>query len=95
MHAQNMSLEDIACAVLMQYDVKPKNIQVIQQGGIKTVWKVSAENGLTCLKRLNKPTEKALFSVEAQKYIKTNGGNVPGVITNKGSEAITYLNDEE
>lgn len=94
MHAEILSLEDTAREVLMQYDVKAKNIQVIQQGGVKTVWKVSAENGSLCLKRLNKSPEKALFSVEAQKYIKSNGGYVPGVIANRGSEAITYFNDE-
>ncbi len=91
---QNMSLEDIARAVLAQYDVNPKKIQIIQQGGIKTVWKVLSDEGSTCLKRLNKSTEKAIFSVEAQKHIKANGGFVPGVFSNKAGESITYYREE-
>lgn len=94
MFEQNMSLEDIARAVLAQYDVIPVKIQIIQQGGIKTVWKVLSDKSSTCLKRLNKSTEKAIFSVEAQKYIKENGGLVPGVIANKTGEPITYFHDE-
>lgn len=94
MHAQNMSLEDTARAVLMQYDVNPESIQIVQQGGVKTVWKVLSGGKMICLKRLNKSPEKALFSVEAQKYIKSNGGYVPGVIENKSGEAITYFNSE-
>lgn len=94
MSEQNMSLQDIAKAVLAQYDVNPVKIQIIQQGGIKTVWKILSDNGSTCLKRLNKSPEKAIFSVEAQKYIKSNGGLVPRVIANKAGESITYFQDE-
>ena len=86
---QNESLEDIARAVLTQYDVNPTKIQIVQQGGIKTVWKVFSTDGMTCLKRLNQSQEKALFSVGAQNYIKNNGGYVPGVIANKANETIT------
>lgn len=91
---QNMSLQDIAQAVLAQYDVNPVKMQIIQQGGIKTVWKVLSDSGSTCLKRLNKSPEKAIFSVEAQKHIKANGGLVPGVIDNKAGGSITYFRDE-
>jgi spore coat protein I len=91
---QNDRLEDNARAVLTQYDVSPTQIQIVQQGGVKTVWKVSSENGAICLKRLKQTREKALFSVGAQKYIKENGGYVPGVIANKANETITCFNDE-
>ena len=91
---QNDRLKDIARAVLTQYDVTPAQIQIVQQGGIKTVWKVSSENGATCLKRLKQSREKALFSVGAQKYIKENGGYVPDVIANKANETITCFNNE-
>jgi spore coat protein I len=80
--------------VLAQYDVRPKQIQVVQQGGVKTVWKTTCENGAICLKRLKQSLEKALFSVGAQKYIKVNGGYVPGIISNKADETITCYNDE-
>lgn len=94
MDAQDMCLEEIARTVLAQYDVKPGKIQVIQQGGIKTVWKAFTGNNTLCLKRLKQTEEKALFSVEAQRYIKSKGGNVPGVVVNKSQEAITSFNNE-
>ena len=94
MEELDMHLQDIARSVLAQYDVDPVKIQVIQQGGIKTVWKVFAGKGSVCLKRLKQTEEKALFSVEAQRYIKSKGGNVPGVILNKAHEAITDMNHE-
>jgi spore coat protein I len=94
MYVPNMSLEDIARSVLEQYDVNPGKIQVIQQGGIKTVWKVSTANGAVCLKRLNQSREKALFSVGAQRYIKANSGNVPTVIANNVDEPITDFNNQ-
>ena len=94
MEALDMRLEDLARSVLAQYDVDPVKIQVIQQGGVKTVWKVITGKGAFCLKRLKQTEDKALFSVEAQRYIKSKGGNVPGVILNKSHEAITDLNNE-
>lgn len=94
MNAQNMNLDDIARSVLAKYNVNPVQIQVIQKGDIKTVWKVLTQKGTVCLKRLKQSREKALFSVEAQRYIKAKGGNVPGVIANKADEPITDFNDQ-
>jgi len=94
MDALDMGLQDIARSVLARYDVDPVKIQVIQQGGIKTVWKVFTGKGTFCLKRLKQTKDKALFSVEAQRYIKSKGGNVPGIILNKSHEAITDMNNE-
>lgn len=91
---QNMSMEDIARSVLAQYDVAPVKIQIIQQGGIKTVWRIILGKDELCLKRLNKSLDKAIFSVEAQKYIKANGGLVPGIIDNKQGKSITEYNNE-
>lgn len=81
-------------SVLQQYAVSWKNITLIQGGSIKTVWKIQSDKGLLCLKRLKQSYDKALFSVNAQVYIKNSGGNVPGIITNKKGEAITSLNDQ-
>jgi spore coat protein I len=94
MDAPDLNLQDISRSVLGRYDVDPIKIQVIQQGGIKTVWKISAGNEAFCLKRLKQTEDKAQFSVEAQRYIKSQGGNVPGVILNKAKEAITEYNNE-
>lgn len=94
MEALDTRLQDIARSVLARYDVDPLKIQVIQQGDIKTVWKVFTGKGTVCLKRLKQTMEKAMFSVEAQRYIKSKGGNVPGVVLNKSHEAITDRNNE-
>jgi len=89
-----MDLEDIARSVLEQYEIHPTGIRIIQQGGIKTVWKVETDRGPLCLKRLKQTKEKALFSVEAQRYIKAKGGNVPGVLENKAGNPIVDYNDQ-
>ena len=91
---RDMRLDDIARPALAQYEIDPVGIQVIQQGGVKTVWKVFGGKGVYCLKRLKQTKDKALFSVEAQRYIKTKHGNVPGVVSNKFHESITDLNNE-
>ena len=88
------NLQDIARSVLAQYDIEPVKIQVVQQGGIKTVWKVITGNDTFCLKRLKHTKEKALFSDEAQRYIRSKGGLVPDIILNRAHEAITDRNDE-
>lgn len=94
MEALDRNLQDIARSVLAQYDIEPVKIQVVQQGGIKTVWKVITGNDTFCLKRLKHTKEKALFSVEAQRYIRSKGGLVPDIILNRAHEAITDRNDE-
>ncbi|NJD02429.1 MAG: CotS family spore coat protein [Ruminiclostridium sp.] len=81
-------------AVLREYDAAPSNIVLIQGGSIKTVWKIQTDKGVLCLKRLKQSYDKALFSVNAQIYIKNSGGNVPGIIPNKKGEAITANNDQ-
>jgi len=92
--ALDRNLQDIARSVLAQYDIEPVKIQVVQQGGIKTVWKVITGNDTFCLKRLKHTKEKALFSDEAQRYIRSKGGLVPDIILNRAHEAITDRNDE-
>ena len=94
MEALDRNLQDIARSVLAQYDIEPVKIQVVQQGGIKTVWKVITGNDTFCLKRLKHTKEKALFSDEAQRYIRSKGGLVPDIILNRAHEAITDRNDE-
>lgn len=89
-----LSEEKTAAAVMKEYNAKPKDIQLIQGGSIKTVWKIVTAGGPLCLKRLNQSYDKALFSVNAQIYIKKSGGNVPGIIINRKGEALTTFNDQ-
>jgi len=79
----------IAENVMKEYDIVPENIKLIQGGTIKTVWKVSSGGVRLCLKRLKQTMDKALFSVNAQIYIKNSGGLVPGVILNRKGDPVT------
>lgn len=86
--AANENLDSLAANVLKNYAIIPQNITVIQSGTIKTVWKVKAADGLYCLKRLKQTYDKALFSVNAQIYIRKSGGNVPRIIPDKANQPI-------
>lgn len=79
----------IAKNVLSKYDILPENIKIIQNDGLKTLWKFSHNNKIMCLKRLRHSKDKATFSVNAQLYIYNNGGNVPQVYLNSQGEPIT------
>lgn len=74
------NLNEIAQSVLKKFGVTPVNITLIQGDSIKTVWKIGTAEGNLCLKRLKQTFDKALFSVNAQVYIKKSGGKVPGII---------------
>jgi spore coat protein I len=88
------NLRTLAAQVLKEYDIVPDELSVIQSGAVKTVWKFSYQNRAYCLKRLKQSLEKALFSVNAQIYIKNSGGNVPGIILSKHNEPIVIFNDQ-
>lgn len=83
------NLEAIATHVLSKYGINPETLTLIQGGSIKTVWKVNSNGSWLCLKRLKQTLDKALFSVNAQIYIKNSGGKVPGIILNRDKQAIT------
>lgn len=90
----NNDLDRLARDVLAYYDIKPESISVIQGGTIKTVWKVMTKDGALCLKRLKQTYDKALFSVNAQIYIKNNGGKVPAIIPARDNQPIVQHNDQ-
>ena len=90
----NTHLTELAIEVLAEYGITPQQVQIIQNKGLKTLWKFSRGGEVFCLKRLRHPLERALFSVNAQLYIQNNGGNVPPVIVNKKGSAITLYGDQ-
>lgn len=90
----NNELEKLAAEVLSNYSVLPRHISIVQSGSIKTVWKVRAEGGDLCLKRLKQTYDKALFSVNAQIHIKNAGGNVPSIIHDKSGMPIVQYNSQ-
>lgn len=46
-----------------------KHIQVIQSGGIKTIWKLETSVGTVCLKRIRKSIPIVKFTTAAQAYL--------------------------
>lgn len=82
-------LTEIANNVLLEYDIIPESLSVIQNDGLKSVLKFTYKNQSLCLKRLRHSKERAMFSVNAQLYIFNKGGNVPNVFLNTGGEPIT------
>jgi spore coat protein I len=86
------NLQELATNVLKHYDIIPENITVVQSGSIKTVWKVKTSRGLYCLKRLKQTYDKAMFSVNAQIYIRQYGGHVPAIIPDKNNQPIIQAN---
>lgn len=80
--------------VLLEYDIKPHDLKILQSKGLKTLWILSYKNTPLCLKRLNQSMEEALFSVNAQIYILSNGGSVPKVYPNAKGNFITEYNGQ-
>ncbi len=87
-------LMDIATNVLSKYNMTTKNIKIIQNDGLKSLWKFNHNNETLCLKRLRHTLEKATFTVNAQRHIYNKGGKVPKVHLNTLGEAITVYQEQ-
>ncbi|WP_141430379.1 CotS family spore coat protein [Bacillus sp. 03113] len=59
------------------------NIQVIQSGGIKTIWKASTSDGTVCLKRIRKSIPIVQYTTAAQSYLSTKGALVASIVPTK------------
>ncbi|CAG7632113.1 Spore coat protein I [Paenibacillus solanacearum] len=59
------------------------DLEVIQGGGIKTVWKIDASRGLYCLKRLGKPLPYVEAVTAAQLHLRRNGACVADIVRTK------------
>ncbi|WP_243291390.1 CotS family spore coat protein [Bacillus sp. FJAT-47783] len=86
---EEAKLRDLAEVIIQNWDVTVSEIEVIQGGQMALVWKIHTENGPICLKRIHRPEKKALFSINAQHYLATNGARVPGIIPNNKGELFT------
>jgi CotS family spore coat protein len=82
-------LMEISSNVLSKYNITPQNITIIQNEGLKSLWKFKYKNKTMCLKRFRHTKEKMIFTVNAQIYIKNKKGNVPKVYLNNNGEPIT------
>lgn len=58
-------------------------IEVIQGGGIKTIWKVDTCKGPVCLKRIRKSIPIVKFTTAAQAYLSNKGALVASIIPTK------------
>lgn len=86
------NLKNLAKNVLFNYNIRPVRLDIIQNNGLKTLWKVRGDNDTKCLKRLKQTKDKALFTVNAQIYLSQAGGAVPKVYLNQeGSPLTEYM----
>lgn len=82
-------LNVLAKKVLLNYQLIPEDLVIIQNNGLKTLWKFKDKEQTFCLKRLRHQMDKAAFTVNAQIHIYNNQGKVPQIYRNKDNEAIT------
>lgn len=82
-------LTELAHEVLLKYDIVPDSLKIIQNNGLKTLWKLTYNNETKCLKRLKHSKDKSLFRVNAHIHIHNNGGKVAEIYLNRDDEAIT------
>ncbi len=87
-------LSELAREVLFKYGIEPDNLKIIQNNGLKTLWKLSHNNEIKCLKRLKHSKEKSMFRVNAQMHIYNKGGKVAKVYLNMDNEGITEYNGQ-
>ncbi|MEH7380579.1 CotS family spore coat protein [Bacillus sp. JJ1533] len=86
---EQKKLVRLAETVLLNWDIKITNIEVVQGGQMALVWKLTTDDGPFCLKRIHRPEKKALFSIHAQDYLSSNGVRVPRIIPNKFDQLYT------
>ncbi len=94
---QRNSIKDLtglAHEVLLKYDIIPDSLKIIQNNGLKTLWKLTHHNATMCLKRLKHTKDKSLFRVNAQIHIHNKGGHVAKIYLNHSDEAITEYNEQ-
>lgn len=62
------------------------DIEVIQDGGIKTIWKVETSVSTVCLKRIRKSIPIVKFTTAAQAYLSAKGALVADIIPTKEND---------
>lgn len=88
---EKQRMVELGKQILKNWELTIHEIEVIQWGQITLVWKIKSDQGLICLKKLNRPEKNALFSIRAQEYLNKNGIRVPGIFPNKNNELYTML----
>ena len=88
---EKQKMIELGKQIMKNWDLTIYEIEVIQWGQITLVWKIKSDQGLICLKKLNRPEKNALFSIRAQEYLNKKGVYVPGIFSNKNNELYTML----
>jgi len=81
------SAPDVALGLRLMAEHYPRirttAAEVIQGGGIKTLWKLETSEGVLCLKRIRKSIPIVEFTTAAQMYLWKNGALVAEIIPTK------------
>lgn len=88
---EKQKMIELGTHILKNWELTIHEIEVIQWGQITLVWKIESDQGLICLKKLNRPEKNALFSIRAQEYLNKKGVHVPGIFPNKQNELYTMI----
>ncbi|AOZ94430.1 CotS family spore coat protein [Paenibacillus crassostreae] len=71
--------------------IKVHEAAVIQDGGIKTIWKLETSEGTVCLKRIRKSLPIVDYTTKVQTYLFNKGALVAEIIPTKDSELYFVL----
>jgi spore coat protein I len=77
------SLNTLAGRLMESWPLSVESIEMVQGGQMALVWKIMTDQGPKCLKRMNRPEKKSLFSIFAQDYMAKKGAKVPGIVPTK------------
>lgn len=86
----DLNMEELDLGKQLMADNYPhipfSEIEVIQSGGIKTIWKLSTSVGKVCLKRIRKTIPIVKFTTAAQAYLSKKGALVADIIPTKDNQ---------
>lgn len=75
-------------AVMAHYPVRVEDIHLVQGEAKKAIWRVSTPPGVFALKRHARPISRVLFSLDAQEYLASHGGRVPGLLRARDGQPL-------
>ncbi|HZG84334.1 CotS family spore coat protein [Paenibacillus sp.] len=84
------SAPDVALGLQLMAEHYPQmrtiSAEVIQGGGIKTLWKLDTSQGVFCLKRIRKSIPIVDFTTAAQMYLRRKGALVADIVPTKSGK---------
>jgi spore coat protein I len=82
---QAAQLQQLALQLMAEHypHIQVHRLEIIQAGGIKTIWKLETSLGKVCLKRIRKSIPIVRFTTAAQAYLSSKGALVARIIPTK------------